>query len=53
MTLNGVSFVPGVALAPGTLFGNVDLATALNQWCPLQRKIIPVADQHPGPLGLT
>jgi hypothetical protein len=33
MTLNGVAFDPGVAFPPGTLFGAMELATALNQWC--------------------
>jgi hypothetical protein len=33
MTLNGISFDPGVAFPPGTLFGEADLMMALNQWC--------------------
>jgi hypothetical protein len=34
--LNGVSFGPGVSFNPGVSFGGIDLASALNQQCPLQ-----------------
>jgi ABC-type glycerol-3-phosphate transport system substrate-binding protein len=36
ITVNGVSFGPGVAFRPGVSFGGVDLAATLNQQCPLR-----------------
>jgi hypothetical protein len=33
ITLNGISFGPGVAFTAGVSFGGVDLASILNQQC--------------------